>query len=274
MRKLILTLAIFAVAIPVAGAQDRAGSNESDPPRAQSSSSVPRATDAGEGTNATGEMNLEINAGTTSSEEKGGKIEHEWKVEEGESTPGIEPDDIDANTEQEAQVDYFLKIDGVDGESKDDKKKSSAAAEMEEAMDVMAESDPEPVMPDFSILLGGGSQTKEAQEARDNAAKLLLTEIQENTESGERPMETLSLNFEKIKMKYEKSEVKLFGFIPVQAAATVEIDAENTVKVKFPWWAFLASGKDADEIKTQSITHLGAALIELRNSLKAALMVK
>jgi hypothetical protein len=66
-------------------------------------------------------------------------------------------------------------------------------------------------------------------------------------------MEQISLNFEKIKIEY-RSEAKFFGFIPrgILVAIDAQMDTksgEPTVKIKFPWYAFLMSKVSADDIK-------------------------
>lgn len=62
-------------------------------------------------------------------------------------------------------------------------------------------------------------------------------------------IESVSLNFEKIKLRYDQP-AKLFGFIPMSLRAQVEIDEKSQVKVKFPWYAFLTSG-NRDEVREE-----------------------
>lgn len=184
-----------------------------------------------------------------------------------------------------AATDYYLKLDGVEGESSssapaptrtrlvaepedsredeedeleleaeddDDGEEAEGKVEMEwkveegesatpDEDEVDADSDDEPITPDFSILLGGNDDEgdEDDEEAREKAAEIL----REGLEDDDLPAESVSLNFEKIETKL-RQEVRLFGFIPLSAPVTVEIDAEERVTVKFPWWAFLASGKD------------------------------
>lgn len=147
---------------------------------------------------------------------------------------------------QEASLDAFIKIDGVDGETKGGNvefewkvEEGESAPPAPGGAEVTA--DAQPLTPDFSILLGGGSEDDDATEAgRAEASGIILQGLQE---AGV-PAEQVSMNFEKIKTKVHQ-EIRLFGFIPVTAEATVEIDAEERVTVKFPWWSFLAGGKDA-----------------------------
>ena len=149
------------------------------------------------------------------SPQEGGKVEYEWKVEEGESAQG-------ESGEKGGTEDINIGV----GEL------SNTGAGQN---DINAMTDPEPITPDFSILLGGGS----SDEGRAKAAEILMQGAQEEGV----PVESISLNFEKIEARVNQ-KVKLFGFIPATAEATVEINAKQEIKVKFPWWAYLARGKD------------------------------
>lgn len=154
---------------------------------------------------------------------------------------------------QEASVDAFIKIDTIDGESKETKKgnvehewkvEEGESAPGAEVDDIKFEDDNEPITPDFGILLGGGSDGDEAsEEDLETVAEIL----KQGMEEAGQPVETLSLNYEKIKTKV-KHEVKLFGFISVPAEASIEIDTKGETKVQFSWWTFLASGKDGDTL--------------------------
>lgn len=165
-------------------------------------------------------------------------------VEDDSRPPTASDDDAMSGTvtttPQEGSSDAFIKFGGVEGETT-----KGRAQEGESAADDSGEKDvaaPEQgLTPDFSILLGGGGGSEEeAQARRDRVADILLKGAQE----AGAPVEQVSLNFEKITTKVRRG-VKLFGFIPVTAVADVDIDAEKRVSVRFPWWAFLASGKDA-----------------------------
>jgi hypothetical protein len=157
-----------------------------------------------------------------------GKVEMEWKVEEGEkaAVPGVEPDEIDV------------------------------------------QNDPEPITPDFSILLGGGD-SEQAQQARTQIADVLLKGAAEEGA----PVEQVSLNFEKIKTK-TRQQVKLFGFIPVAMSATVEIDAQGSVSVRFPWWAFLAGGKNEEQLGQQTSATLLSVLKKNQALVDGLLMIR
>lgn len=147
----------------------------------------------------------------------------------------------------------YIKIDGVDGESEDGKKgnvdmqwkveegeKSAAPGVEPDEIDYDGDSKS---ATNFGILLGGSDTSDERQKGLDRAEKVILNHA---TESGV-PMESLSLNFTKIEYKY-KSDAKLFGFIPMSVLATVEIDETETATVKLPWWSFLVTGVEREEI--------------------------
>ena len=159
-----------------------------------------------------------------------GKVEYEWKVEEGESAapnPSIEPDEIDVAD------------------------------------------DGEPITPDFSILLGGGGGSDDdeaAEESRANVADIL----RQGAEEAGLPTESISLNFEKITTKVKQS-AKFLWFIPASVTATVEIDAENRVQVKFPWWAFFLAGKNGDELGEKVFTTLSNVLKTKHDTVKNAI---
>jgi len=68
-------------------------------------------------------------------------------------------------------------------------------------------------------------------------------------------IESISFNFEKIKFGY-KTDVKLFGFLPVtmieEVEADISLEREEEIKVKFPWWHVFARGKPKyDDIKNK-----------------------
>ena len=204
------------------------------------------------------------------------------------SASGSTREDKTNSTEdpQEASADYFLKIDGVEGESTESKESTSTSkhkgkveygwkVEEGEALqgvepdEIDFASSSESLMTSFGVLLGGsdsdndGEETEEekgqAETHRSEVAKIVLQTLQED----EVPMETLSLNYEEIKASL-KHEIKLFGFIPVSTTATVKIDNENKIKVRFPWWAFLASGKDSDNLG-QSIFNAISSILETKH---------
>ncbi len=182
-------------------------------------------------------------------------------------TTGVEPDEIDANASAagatggssgsgttKGNVEYEWKVE--EGE------KGVPGVEPDE---IDAAADGEPLTPDFSILLGSGSGDAAEREA-DAVADILMQGMQE----AGAPAESISLNYEKIKAKVAQP-AKLFGLIPIVLAAEVEIDAASQVKVKFPWWAFLASGKDGDSLGERVFTALSNVLKTKHDTIKNAI---
>lgn len=178
---------------------------------------------------------LEIEGVEGESTEAKGNVEYEWKVEEGESAP-LRPQRITP--------------------------KPTPGIEPDE-IDFMG--DDEPNATNFGILLGGGSDDsdKDAAKNREEVAQILL----EGAQAEGAPVESLSLNYEKIKAKVAQP-VKLLGFIPVTAKATVEIDAQERVKVRFPWWAILAGGKDSEGVGERTFTTLSNVLKTKHDTVK------
>lgn len=176
--------------------------------------------------------------------------------------------------EQEGSTDALLEIKGVDGETKKgnvemnwkvEEGEKGAPAPGVEPDEIDLKGDDEPLTPDFSILLGGegSSDDKEGKENRSEVATIVLLAVQEEGV----PAEQLSLNFEKIKTKV-KQPLKLFGFIPVSTSATVEIDAQGEVETKYPWWSFLASGKDGENLGSKVRTAISNVLKTRHDTIK------
>lgn len=191
-------------------------------------------------------------------------IEAEVEVEE-------ERDDVDAGDDDtKASGDYFMKIDTIKGESSGTSTKKGnveygwkveegekGAVPGVEPDEIDVANDGEPLTPDFGILLGGGQgdEQGEGEENRAEIANILLAGM----EAQGAPAEQLSLNYEKIKTKM-RQPLKLFGLIPVSVLATVEVDAEAKAEVSYPWWTFLASGKDGDTLGRRVVEAIAAVL--------------
>lgn len=165
-------------------------------------------------------------------------------TDEPSRTPGVEPDEIDYDEEQKA-ADYFMKFDTIEGESKDTKSsaaKGNVPGVEPDEIDVAIDEDPQPVMPDFGILLGGDTDDDD-EEALTPMEELILNGLKEEGA----PAETLSLNYEKIKTKV-KDDVKLFGLFAMDLTVEVEVNQEGEATVDYPWWSFLVSGKEGDTL--------------------------
>ncbi len=174
-----------------------------------------------------------IKAETTS--EAKGNVEMNWKVEEGEKgAPGVEPDEID-----------------YDG-------------------------DDQPITPDFGILLGGGVDVDDDGDATDTTEEGLaraLEVLTEKARASDAAVEQISLNYEKISTKV-RHEVKILGFIPVSTTATVDIDAEGAVDVRFPWWTFIASGADKKALGQRILDTLTSVLADHRATTDGLLFIR
>ncbi len=201
-----------------------------------------------------------------------------------QTTPGatrvVAPEDP-----QKGQVDAYLEIEGVEGESTETKGNVETEWKVEEGESAPLRPQritPKPtpgIEPDeidfmgddgsnatnFGILLSGGSDegSEEAQESRHELGHILLQGAQEEGA----PIENISLNYEKVEAKVTQP-VKFLGFIPLTARATVEIDAEDRVKVRFPWWAILASGKDSEGVGERTFATLSNVLKTKHDTVK------
>jgi hypothetical protein len=144
--------------------------------------------------------------------------------------------------------------------------------------EVKTQDGPQPVTPDFSILLGGGGSEATGGVSvaagdvnGDGLTDAKRAEIAEVLKQGMQeagvPVESLSINFEKIQTTV-KHKVHLFGFIPVMAQADIEIDAKSEVQVKFPWWSFLASGADGKVLGVEVMTQLSNVLKTKHDTVK------
>jgi len=227
MKALALFVLAFAVALP-ASAETTATFQAETTVRATTSNSGTVTTKSEESS----DMFLEIKGIEGESEEKKGNVEHEWKVEEGESaagTPGkpkyedieaFEDDASDEEDEKDDTEDIDIDVEELEGNAV-----SVSAVEVRGW-------DPKDKQ-EFLATIKTHAQVRSGQDLENFAKGVLLED--EN-------MEEISLNFEKITFKY-RSSGKLFGFIPLSFTQRVELDAEGDdvgqVKVKMPWFSFL-----------------------------------
>lgn len=183
---------------------------------------------------------------TTSTEAKG-NVEYEWKVEEGEKAEAKE------SGEKGGTEDINIGV----GELR------NTGIEPDE-IDFMGESEN---ATNFGILLGGGSDDSEERAQGLERARLVL---EENAKASDQAIESVSLNFEKITTRV-RHEVRLFGFIPVEATAEVDVDAEQRVAVRFPWWTIFASGDDEESVAERVYTTLSNVLKTKHDTVKNAI---
>lgn len=122
---------------------------------------------------------------------------------------------------------------------------------------------------DFGIFFGKGKDASgnvipaATEEGRAEVAKIILADLKE---SGV-PVQSVLINTDKVETKVEH-RVKLFALFPINTTATVEIDANEQVKVKFPWWSFLASGKDKKGIGERTFTAISNVLKTKHDTVK------
>ena len=156
--------------------------------------------------------------------QKGGNVEFEWKVEEGEKSqvPGVEPDEIDVADDDSEGAKGGVSVAAGDINGLTEEEKSQFLAQVKLHAQIQSEQDLE------------------------NFAKGVLLE-NEN-------MEQISLNFEKISLTH-RVKGKLLGFIPISFSQKVEVDTKGDdagVKVKMPWFTFLMSSEiKASELETE-----------------------
>ncbi|OGY46532.1 MAG: hypothetical protein A3A24_03795 [Candidatus Buchananbacteria bacterium RIFCSPLOWO2_01_FULL_46_12] len=193
---------------------------------------------------------------------KKGNVEYTWKVEEGESAPppGVEPDEIDSkfNDDDPPEAGY-LKIGDIKGETQEN---TTAGIEPDEIDVAIDDDSPES---NFAILLSSSGDDA-SEESRQQVAEIL----KEGLAEADVPTEQISLNYEKITTTHHQP-VKLFGLIPVKAKATVEIDVQENIKVKFPWWAVFAAGKNSDSLGQKVFTTLSNILKTKHDTIKNAI---
>ncbi len=171
-------------------------------------------------------------------------------------------DTIDTILEDSAvRAAIFIKIDGVDGESSDDKKGSASsgasydvkknegsregAGEGFETGDVPMQDDFEVVIDSKKVRsLDEEKKSKLNEAAPDNPEAVKdedgLALFVAATSQADSNLESVSLNFTKIEFRY-KSDSKLFGIFPFKLSQDILLEGK-TVSVKNPWYAFLTSG--------------------------------
>jgi len=154
-----------------------------------------------------------------------------------------------------AATDYYLKLGGVEGETTT--RATSSPTTSATVQTTSTQSNPEGTSKgkvETGLKVEEGTD-EERLRGLERAEQVIL----ENAKASDQSIESISLNFQKITTRV-RHEVKVFGFIPVTTTAEVDIDAQEIVKVKFPWWTFLASDKDKDEIGKRVLENLSEVL--------------
>ena len=220
------------------------------------------------GATSTGGLQVTTQIAATTSPEAKGKVDIQFKVEEGEKAgPAL------------------LEIDTIRGESPDAKPQGAGekggtedinigVGELQEGAQVVQHN-----QTDLDFLKGNtvsasavtvrGWDPKQKQEFLATVkahAEVQSGQDLENFAKGvllkDENIEELSLNYEKIVINY-RSSGKLFGFIPLSFTQEVELDTagENVgrVKVKMPWFSFLmradVGGDDVEEEASKQKDH-------------------
>jgi len=151
------------------------------------------------------------------------------------------------SSDDSARTPALLEIDGVKGESagRDKGGKDDDIDEIDDRGSRRATN--------FGILLGG-DDSEESDDGKDDSSDEKLRGLEraqqvltEKARAADRAIEQISLNFEKITARVKK-EVQLFGLVSVTTTADVEIDENEEVHVRYPWWTFLATEKDEETL--------------------------
>lgn len=154
----------------------------------------------------------------------------------------------------------FIKIEGVKGESNDDKKmeggkEGRVVLESEFKNGDIPEEDDFEILIDSVLVQGWDPKKKEEVKAAapqnsedvDSEEELALFVLAHS--SDDTKMESISLNFTKIEFKY-RSDAKLFGIIPSSLAQDVSLQ-DGVVSLKNPWYSFLFTGAlNLEDIET------------------------
>lgn len=285
LSSVVVALSLLSPALAAAATDAPARQASSTPARMMPSSAPQRASSAPAPSAVTASSQEPQEAGTDYLLELGGV--------EGESTKGnaSSADGRDVTgAGEEGRTDAYLKIDGVEGEAgntasssaspkpkgnveyewKVEEGESAAVPGVEpDEIDVAVEA--QPLTPDFSILLGGGGGSTDDREDLTESQRSAVTEIllQGLADQGA-PAETLSLNYEKITTKATQ-DVRLFGFIPVVIRAEVSVNGKGDTEVSYPWWGFLASGKDAGALGDRMYEALWRVLQTKHDTIKNAI---
>lgn len=121
--------------------------------------------------------------------------------------------------------------------------------------------------PDFDLLfVSDGEEDEERAQGLERAREAL----EENAKASDHAIESVTLNFEKITTRV-RHEVRLLGFIPLTVTAEVDIDEAQEVKVKFPWWTFLAAGADGESLGSRVYTTISNVLKTKHDTVKNAI---
>jgi len=191
----------------------------------------------------------DIKGESVEAEKKKGNVDYDWKVEEGEK----------AMEEARKKSEATFKVEK--GE-----KRMEGGKEHKNEIDILSADGTGENATNFGILLGGTDTSEERKRGLERAAEVIIA----HAAGSDRPIESISLNFEKIEMK-TKNDARLFGFIPVTLLATIEIDESETATVTLPWWAVFATGVEREEIGLSAKATLSNILKTKHDTVKNAI---
>jgi hypothetical protein len=177
------------------------------------------------------------------SQQKGGNVEFEWNVEEGESA---------------ASADFFLKLPPVEGESGE----KGGTEDINIGVGEWQEGASKELVVVGAHVRGWDAETKQAivaaapTKASDVKTEADLALFAAAAVADDMPMEEVAFNYGKIVVKYQ-AQGKLLWFIPHSfvETATLDTDADGKarVQVKLPWYRFLLAPEvSAEEIEEEA----------------------
>jgi hypothetical protein len=186
---------------------------------------------------------------------------------------GIEPDEIDVSLtgdSEQAAAGGYIKIGDIKGESTDDTEEKKGNVEYEWKV----EEGESAVAGEGEIMIMGATVRgwDEAQKAAIRSQVKSAVNVSTRADL-EVFAQAIALQNEAIsEIEVEADEVavsrvrtgKLFGFIPVEAqeriAVSTELDSLGRVKIKLPWWRFLAKLDEASAAQAGIEQALEAAI--------------
>ncbi len=186
-------------------------------------------------------------------------------VEDGDITDSFFDVFVDLNDEEtKMALDSFLKLEGIDGESVDVNINNDGYGNS-----TTSNNDSDKYLDGKSkeIVVDGNKVRKEVQDGKVvvrgwDGDKKEMTISPEDILKGEdfldfvgatvlsdANIESVSLDLGKTTMKYEQP-AKLFGFIPVNLVALVELSGKDKVNIKFPWYTFFTKN-NTEKVKKE-----------------------
>lgn len=209
-----------------------------------------------------------------------------------DANTGIEPDEIDVaiDNETSAAVDVFIKIPPIDGESNErivgldglyidyrdeDSDDDNLEADHEAEITLKGQADETRTSVQYPYKLGTAirvdattvrawdQETKKAVRSHlaNNATKNNTTDIglfMAIQALDNEAITNINIEDDTTVIAY-KTKLSILGFIPVQIKAEVRVDKDGKVKVKYPWWHFLAR-KSSNDTYSNIATEINARI--------------